>query len=135
MSLGEKVFEETGKLEVPFIEEVDADGISMKQSFTSELKGVGRWPSGMNTGSGKIKIKPNGMARGKWHGMMMTSDGEMVVWSGSGRSKRAAKSIKGVMLITFMTMSPKLAWMNDVIVVLDISGDMMQFSSVAHEWK
>jgi hypothetical protein len=41
-----------------YIEEIDADGIVMKQSFNSEVKWFGKWPGGMNTGSGKIRVKP-----------------------------------------------------------------------------
>ena len=135
MALGEKLFEEKGKMTIPFIKEIDANGITMKQSFTSELKGFGKWPSGMNLGSGKIVVNQSGKGHGKWHGIITTSDGEMVVWAGSGRSKRTAKTMKGVMLLTFMTNSEKLKWMNDIIVVTDIAGDMMEFTDVGYEWK
>ena len=75
MAMGEKLFEEKGKATVIFIKEIGAEGVVLKQSFTSELKGHGRWPSGMNMGSGLVKMMPNGMARGKWHGIFTTSDG------------------------------------------------------------
>jgi hypothetical protein len=39
------------------------------------------------------------------------------------------------MLLSFMTMSEKLKWMNMVTVVKDITGDMMEFSDVGFEWK
>jgi hypothetical protein len=133
--LGEKLFEEKGKMVTPFIKEIDADGITMKQSFTSEVKGLGRWPSGMNLGSGKVVVHQSGKGYGKWHGVFTTNDGEVIAWTGSGKSKRAAKAIKGVMLVSFMTTSEKLKWMNDVIAVLDVSGDMMDFASVGYEWK
>ena len=135
MAMGEKLFEEKGKATVIFIKEIGAEGVVLKQSFTSELKGHGRWPSGMNMGSGLVKMMPNGMARGKWHGIFTASDGEMAVWKGCGRSKRGPNSLKGVMLISFMTMSEKLKWMNEVTAIAEVSGDMMNFTDVGYEWK
>jgi hypothetical protein len=135
MALGEKLFEEKGKVTAGFIHQINLEGVVMKQSFTSEIKGFGKWPSGMNMGSGMVKMMPGGHARGKWHGIFNLSDGEMVVWKGSGRSKRTANSIKGVMLISFMTMSEKYKWMNDVIAIAEVSGDAMTFSDVTYEWK
>ncbi|MDD1770104.1 MAG: hypothetical protein LUO79_03370 [Methanomassiliicoccales archaeon] len=59
----------------------------------------------------------------------------MVVWAGNGCSKRTPTGIKGVMLITYMTMSGKLKWLNETIGLADISGDMMQISITVSEWK
>jgi hypothetical protein len=135
MAQGEKLFEEKGKVTMAFIKEINADGVVMKQSFTSELKGHGRWPSGMNMGSGWVKMLPNGMARGKWNGIFNAADGEMITWKGSGRSKRTSNSLNGVMIISFMTMSEKYRWMNEVVAIAEVKGDMMTFSDVGYEWK
>ncbi len=135
MALGEKIFEEKGKVAMFFIKEIGAEGVEMKQSWTSELKGHGRWPSGMNMGSGLVKMWPNGMAMGKWHGIMTTSDGEMIIWKGHGRSKRGPNMLKGVMLLSFMTMSEKYKWVNEVIALAEVSGDMTSFTDVGYEWK
>ena len=77
----------------------------------------------------------NGKAYGKWFGMMMTEDKEMIVWKGSGHSKKEGEGIKGIMVITFMTESEKYDWMNSIIAVADLEGNMMEFSDVAYEWE
>jgi hypothetical protein len=135
MAMGDKLFEEKGKITMTFVESIDANGIVMKQSFNSEVMGVGEFPSGMNIGSGTIRIGMDEKAHGKWHGMMMTEDKETVVWKGSGHSKRHEGDVKGIMVVTFMTKSEKYAWMNSIIAVVDIQGNMMDFTSSAYEWK
>lgn len=133
--MGEKLFEEKGKVTMTFVDAVDATGMTMKQSFSSEITGFGRCPSGMNMGSGTIMMHQNGKAYGKWFGMMMTEDKEMIVWKGSGHSKKEGEGIKGIMVITFMTESEKYDWMNSIIAVADLEGNMMEFSDVAYEWE
>ena len=44
--MGEKLFEEKGKMTMGFIKEIDADGITLLQSSNSETEGMGRFPSG-----------------------------------------------------------------------------------------
>jgi len=43
MATGEKLFEERAKYTMMFVESVDAAGITMKQSFTAELTGLGKF--------------------------------------------------------------------------------------------
>jgi hypothetical protein len=135
MVMGEKLYDEKGKTTMTFVDSVDANGITMKQSQSSEITGVGRFPSGMNMGSGTIWISPSGKAHGQWFGMMMTKDNETIVWKGSGHSKRHNGIVKGIMVLTYMTKSEKYDWMNSIIVVNDIEGDMMEFKASAFEWK
>jgi hypothetical protein len=134
MAMGEKLFEEKGKTTMTFVESIDANGIVMKQSFNSDIVGAGKFPSGMNMGSGTIWIGMDNKAHGKWHGMVMTKDNEMIVWKGSGHSKRNQGSVKGIMVITFMTKSEKYAWMNSIIALNEIEGDLMEFKATAFEW-
>ena len=135
MALGEKLFEEKGKTTMTFVKEVNDEGIIVKQSFTSEVKGFGRFPSGKNMGSGGFMMRSDGKAKGRWRGMFMTDDNQMIVWKGSGNSRRTADSVKGIMVMTFMTKSEKYAWLNTAIVVADLQGDMMSFSDVGYEWQ
>jgi hypothetical protein len=135
MTMGEKLFEEKGKYTMMFVESVDADGVTMKQSFSSELTGFGRCPSGMNMGSGTIWMKQDGKAFSKWSGMMMTKDREMIVWNATGHGKQMGEELKGIVIATFMTKSEKYSWMNSIIAVLDIKGGMMEFSDVAYAWE
>lgn len=134
MTMGEKLFEEKGKMTMTFVESIDANGIVMKQSFNSDVTGLGKFPSGMNMGSGTIWIGMDNKAHGKWHGMMMTQDNETIVWNGSGHSKRNQGAMKGIMVITFMTKSEKYAWMNSIILIKEIEGNMMEFKASGYEW-
>jgi hypothetical protein len=135
MAMGDKLFEEKGKMTMTFVESIDANGLVMKQSFNSDVMGVGKFPSGMNMGSGTIWTGMDNKAHGKWHGMMMTQDNETIVWKGSGHSKRDHGAVRGIMVVTFMTKSEKYGWLNSIIVVNEIEGNMMEFKSTAYEWK
>jgi hypothetical protein len=135
MAMGNKLYDEKGKMTMMYVESVDANAITMKQTFNSDVTGIGNFPSGMNMGSGTIWIGMDEKAHGKWHGMLMTKDKETIVWKGSGHSKRHQGVIKGIMVITFMTKAEKYAWMNSLIVVNDIEGDMMEFKNAGYEWK
>jgi hypothetical protein len=135
MAMGDKLFEEQGKMNMTYVKSIDDSGMTIVQSFSSEITGAGRFPSGMNMGSGTICIHQSGMAHGKWNGMMMTKDNEMIVWKGTGHSKRAGQQVNGILVINFMTKSEKYAWMNSMIAVIDIQGTMMEFKSIGMEWK
>jgi hypothetical protein len=134
MAMGEKLFEEKGKYTMTFVESVDAAGITMKQSFSSMLTGFGRFPSGMNMGSGTAWLKPEGKAFSKWCGMMMTEDKEMIVWNASGNGKQEGDELKGVVVVTFMTKSEKYAWINTITAILELKGNMMEFNDVGYAW-
>ena len=135
MALGKKLFEEKGKMTMFFIDGMEKDSMTMKQSFESEVHGIGDFPSGKNMGSGVIWMHANGKAGGKWHGMLVTKDNDMVVWKGSSQSKMENGKIKGIMVISFWTKSEKLSWMNEIIAVADISGDMNEVKTVANQWE
>ena len=135
MAMGDKLFDEKGKMVTTFVESVDANGMTLKQSFNSDVTGIGKFPSGMNMGSGTIWIGMDEKAHGKWHGMMMTKENETIVWKGSGHSTRHQGAVNGIMVITFMTKAEKYAWLNSIIVVKDLQGNMMDFTSTGFEWK
>jgi hypothetical protein len=136
MALGEKVAEEKGSVTGMSIKSIDADGMSIEYSIASEIQGIGRFPSGRNIGtlSGLDGPRTN---RGTGQGVIITKDGEMLPWHGSGIDRRVGDKTKGAFLVTFTTMSQKYAWMNDILLVLDTeaSADMTQFSDTAYEWK
>ena len=51
MALGEKLFEESGNVTGFKVTKVHpTEGVTMEVSFTSEIKGIGRFPSGKNLG-------------------------------------------------------------------------------------
>ena len=55
MALGEKLFEESGNITgLKIIKVHPIEGVTTEISFTSEIKGEGRFPSGQNLGSGTL---------------------------------------------------------------------------------
>jgi hypothetical protein len=55
MALGDKLFEESGEITGLKITKVHPiEGVKTEVSFTSEIRGKGRYPSGQSLGSGII---------------------------------------------------------------------------------
>jgi hypothetical protein len=53
MALGEKLFEESGNITGFKVTKVrPVEGVTMEVSLTTDLKGIGEFPSGKNVGSG-----------------------------------------------------------------------------------
>jgi hypothetical protein len=62
MALGEKLFEESGNITGLKITRVHpVEGVTTELSFSSEIKGEGRFPSGQNLGSGIMTKYPHGI--------------------------------------------------------------------------
>ena len=93
MTLGEKLFEENGNVTGFKVTKVHPiEGVTMEVSFTSEIKGVGKFPSGKNLGSGTVTQYPHGIVDGSYQGSLMTtgeSDGnDQFVWWAHEKPKR-----------------------------------------------
>src|SRR5919206_1575338 len=72
MALGEKLFEESGGVMGFKVTKVHPiEGVTMEVSFTSEIRGIGRFPTGKNLGSGIITQYPHGIVDGSYHGSIM----------------------------------------------------------------
>ena len=55
LTLGEKLFEESGGVTgFKVIKVHPIEGVTTEVSFTSEIRGIGRFPSGKNIGSGTV---------------------------------------------------------------------------------
>ena len=66
MTLGEKLFEESGNITGFKVTKVHPiEGVTMEVSFTSEIRGMGRFPSCKNLGSGTMTQYPHGMVDAK----------------------------------------------------------------------
>jgi hypothetical protein len=139
MTLGEKLFEESGNTAGFNITKVHpVEGIIMEVSFTSDVKGIGRFPSGKNLGSGTMTQFPHGIVDASFHGMEMYEDGDQFLWWAHQKSKVVeGGKIKGLIMVTEFTNSQKLAWMNNLIMVLDSEYDSVSqtFKATGHEWK
>jgi hypothetical protein len=140
MALGEKLFEESGEITGLKITRVHPiEGVTTEVSFTSEIRGEGRFPSGQSLGSGIMTKYPHGIIDGTWHGSLMTADdGDQFMWWSHEKSKVVeGGNIKGLNIMTGFTNSQKLSWMNNIILALEISGSVFsqKFKATGYEWK
>jgi hypothetical protein len=139
MALGEKLFEESGKVlgfKVTRVHPVE--GTTMEVSFTSEIKGFGKFPSGRNVGSGIMTQYPHGVEDASYQGTIMTAEGsEQFIWWAHEKSKlEDGGKFKGMVMVSGFTNSEKLSWMNRLIIILESEFDptALQFRTTAYEW-
>ena len=142
MALGEKLFEESGSVTGFKVTKVHPiEGVTMEVSFVSEVRGIGKFPSGKNIGSGTMTHYPHGIVHQKNQGSMMISEGgifDQFVWWAHGKGKMVGGGkIKGLIIVTGFTHSQKLSWMNNLIMALESEFDpeSQQFKITAYEWK
>jgi hypothetical protein len=139
MVLGEKLFEESGNVlgfKVARVHPVE--GTTIEASFTSEIKGFGRFPSGRNVGSGTMTQYPHGVVDASYQGTIMTSEkGEQFIWWAHEKSKLSeGGKIKGIVILSGFTNSQKLSWMNSLVVAGESEFDpaAQQFKVMGYEW-
>jgi hypothetical protein len=144
MTLGEKLFEESGNITGFKVTKVHPiEGVTIEASFTSEIRGMGRFPSGKFLGSGTVTQYPHGIVDGSWQGSVMTTaegegSGDQFVWWAHEKGKVGEDGkVKGLTMVTGFTNSQKLAWMNNLIIALDIETDLQsqKFKATGYEWK
>ncbi len=142
MALGEKLFEESGKIVGFKVTRVHpVEGTTMEVSFTSEIKGFGKFPSGRNIATGIMTQYPHGIVDASWQGSVMTTaeeGSEQFIWWAHEKSKLAdgGKKIKGMVMVSGFTNSQKLSWMNSLLVVTELESDLVtqQFRATGYEW-
>jgi hypothetical protein len=99
MALGEKLFEESSEITGFKITRVHPiEGVTTEVSFTSDIRGEGRYPSGQSLGSGVMTKYPHGIIDGTWHGsLMIAEDASQFMWWAHEKSKvLEGGSIKGL---------------------------------------
>ena len=135
---GEKLFEESGKVTGFKVTKVHPiEGVTTELSFTSDIRGIGRFPSGKNLGSGVMTRYPHGIIDATWQGTLTTQNGEQFMWWGHEKSKGLQDGkIKGLNIVTGFTNSQNLSWMNSLIIVVELVGSIFsdEFSATAYEW-
>ena len=140
MALGEKLFEENGNITGFKITRVHpVQGVTTEISFTSQIRGEGRFPSGENLGSGIMTKYSHGIIDASWHGSFMTAqNGDQFMWWAHEKSKVVeGGNLKGLNIMTGFTNSQKLSWMNNLIIALEVSGSVFsqKFKATGYEWK
>ncbi len=141
MVLGEKLWEGKGNSRPGgFIKSVSMEGVVSVYSWTAQLKGSG-CAEGIDINinvTGKSMMPPKGIGAGKDQGVFMTMTGDMGILKGHDLSTMVEGKPSAVGLWSFMTMSEKLSWLNDVIAVVTIKAlDPMweKFNVTIYEWK
>jgi hypothetical protein len=137
--LGQKLFEGKGKSGASFIKWVGMEGVAQLYSWNAQVKGLGP-AKGVEcniavTGKGMTPVK--GLGTAKDQGVFNTTTGEMGVLKGYDISKMAEGKASSVGLWSFMTMSEKLSWMNNLIAIVtfDALDPMWQeFNISIYEW-
>ena len=140
MVLGEKLFEENGNIiGVKVVKVHPIEGITTDVSFTSEIRGEGRYPSGENLGSGIMTKYSHGIIDATWQGSLTIAEGsDQFMWWAHEKSEMVeGGKIKGLNIMTGFTNSQKFSWMNNLIIVLEINGSVssMKFKATGYEWK
>jgi hypothetical protein len=138
MVLGEKLFEESGKVTGFKVTKVHPiEGVTTELSFTSDIRGIGRFPSGKNLGSGVMTRYPHGIIDATWQGTLTAQNGEQFMWWGHEKRKVLQDGkIEGLNIVTGFTNSQNLSWMNSLIIVVELVGSIFseEFSATAYEW-
>ncbi len=140
--LGEKLWEGKGKTSGPgFIKNVGMEGVESMYSWIAQLKGTGK-AKGVDANiniSAFSMMPPKGIGKAKDQGTFMTMTGEMGIIKGVDMMKMTmGKNPTAVGLWCFMTMSEKLAWLNETIAIVTVEAtDPMwtEFTIAIHEWK
>lgn len=139
MALGEKLFEESGQVVGFKVTKVHPiEGITIEVSFTTELKGIGKFPSGKNMGSGIMVHYPHGIMDASYQGAVTTAEGDQFMWWAHEKSKVVeGGKAKGLVMVSAFTNSQNLSWVNQLIMALETEFDLTthQFKTVAFEWK
>lgn len=140
MALGEKLWEESGNVTGFKVTKVHPiEGMTMEVSFASEIKGIGSFPSGKNLGSGTVTQYPHGIVDGSYQGSIITTEGgDQFLWWAHEKTKavEGGRKFKGLTMMTGFTNSQKLAWMNNLIIALDLETNpaSQTFKATAYEW-
>ena len=131
--LGELLGKTTGKRVVRRV--LSAEPPKVEVSFEDSGKMLGVGVTGFGTYSSVIR--PDGTIYGEGEGIMITQDGEMISWKGSGLGKfkeRGAVSYRGILY--YRTASQKLARLNTAPGVFEYEVDSGgKTQSKVWEWK
>ena len=139
MALGEKLFEGTGDVVAFRVTKVHpVEGTTMEVSFVEDLKGVGKFPSGKNTGSGTMTQYPHGLMDANYNGFVTFTDGDTFMWWAHEKAKTVKDGkMRGLVSVSGYTNSQKHSWMNNLIMALETDFDpaTQQTKSTGYAWE
>jgi hypothetical protein len=138
MGRGEKLFEEVGKItNFKVVKVHPLEGITTEISFASDVRRIGRFPSGKNLASGTMTRYHHGIIDATWQGTLTSENDEQFVWWSHEKAKvRQGGKINGLNIVTGFTNSQNLSWMNTLIIVVELAASVNsdEFCAVAYEW-
>lgn len=138
MGLGQKLFEEAGKITAFKVIKVHPiEGTSTEITFRSEIRGIDRFPNGKNVASGTMTKYPHGIIDAAWQGTLTTEHGEEFMWWGHEKSRVLEDGkIRGLNIVTGFTNSENLSWINKLIIVVELAASVYsdEFCATAYEW-
>jgi hypothetical protein len=141
MAIGEKLWEGKGKSGASFIKSINMEGVTSVYTWTAQMKGMGKAKGvdGNLNVTAMSMTPPKGLAKSKDQGMLMTMTGDMAVLKGFDLMKMVpGAKPSSVGLWSFMTMSEKLGWLNETIVLVtfeSLDPMWMEFNVAIWEWK
>jgi hypothetical protein len=142
MVIGEKLWEGKAKSAGEgMIKSIGMEGVTSIYSWTAQVKGMGKaiGVDGNIHVTAKMKSPPKGVPSSKDQGILMTMTGDMCVLKGFDLMKmNQGGKPTAVGLWSFMTMSEKLSWVNNVIAIATFEAlDPMWMESnlTIYEWK
>jgi hypothetical protein len=131
--LGEQISETKGKRIVRRVLSIDPPTAEVSFEDSGKVLGVATTGIGTYTSS----TRPDGSAYGEGQGLIMTANGELVSWKGSGLGKfgpGGALSYRGILY--FQTASKELARLNNMCGVFEYEVDPSgNTTSKVWEWK
>jgi hypothetical protein len=137
MPIGEKIWEEKGKVIGFSVKSVGPEGIRFEQTVVTEIKGFGRFPNATNMGTLDILAGPDGGVSGTGQGMCTTVDGDIATWKVYSLGKTEGAKGRNMAIVMFESASGKISWIKGFIAWMDGVSDSktMEFSDTGYEWK
>ena len=137
MALGEKAWEEKGKTTWTAVKSAGVEGVTLEQSWIGDSEGLGRWQDGRDLGTSTLLLGPNGIGIGTGQGIFTTKDGETVVYRNMSCSRAEKTRRRFVGIMTFMSSSEKLSWLNSTVATFEGEGDpnFQEFNLTGYEVK
>lgn len=137
MVLGEKLWEEKGKVIGMSVKSVGPEGIHLEQTFASEIKGLGRMPSGANMGTLDAIQGPDGGFSGTGQGMFTSVDGDISTWKIYFFGKVEGAKNRSMGIVRFESASERISWMKGLVAWMEAVGDNKtgESTDTGYEWK
>ncbi len=138
MGLGEKLFEENGKVTSQAIKSKGTEGVTSESNFVGDIEGFGRLKGVIGKyRATAITTQKDAITRGSFQGVLTTDGGDAVTIKGFGTGRAEKGRFRGANIVVFSTDSRRLSWINTVIAFWEVTADAksLDFSGIAYEWK